>query len=795
MGDDEHAAVVTRFDQAAAKLDFDKIRQRILRYVSSDPVRELVRNLTVSSSLDDIRRDLATVSEMKRLLEGEGDIPIGEVFPIKTYVQRASIEGAVLPPRELLHICSILRDTQEIRAFLAKRASVFPLLWGIASPLAPDKVLEFNITHAIDASEAVRADASKELQSIRRSIDDKSDVLRRTLERILKTISEQGFSQEEIITTREGRMVIPVKTEHKNRLPGFIHSTSASGATVFVEPTETLELNNEITSLHFSERREVERILADLTTQVRTLSAKLLQNVRLLALFEFLRAKAKYSMEILGSEPFVSAGPIRLRQARHPVLLATHGVAKTLPLDMELGDTFHTLVISGPNAGGKTVAMKCVGLLTLMVQAGLHVPVSPESSFRAFKDIFVDIGDDQSIENDLSTFSSHLSHLKEIVASATGESLVLIDEIGSGTDPAEGGAIAASVLELLTLRSCFTIATTHHGFLKVFAHETDGVENGAMEFDQTTLTPTYRFRTGVPGSSFALEMASRLEIGEEVLNRARRLLGEAPTRLESLIGELEGTTQRYRAELEILLTQKKDLDLRLKEYESKLAGFQKESQRMRREAVDEARELLDRANATIERTVREIRSTAADPTIVKQLRGDVATLRREIEASEQIFAEPDTDDQEPIVVGRAVRLRSGSETGEVESIAADRKTAFVVFGGVRMKVPLKNLVVSQSKQRVSSRPAVQSVERPDIQLQDIDLRGMTGDEALPLVDKLIDTAVIAGLHRIDIIHGKGTGALRKRVADFLSRDPRVLSFHLGEWNEGGTGATVVELKD
>lgn len=488
MGDEEHAADLKRFDQAAAKLDFEKIRQRILRYVSSDPVRDLVRDLAPSSLLDDIRRDLTIVSEMKRLLEGEGDVPIGVVFPIKTYVQRASLEGAVLPPRELLHIRSILRDTQEIRAFLSKRASAFPLLWGIASPLAPDKVLEFNITHAIDDSEAVRADAKKELQSIRRSINDKSDGLRRTLERILKTISEQGFSQEEIITTREGRMVIPVKTEHKNRLPGFIHSTSASGATVFVEPTETLEINNEITSLHFAERREVERILADLTAQVRSSSAQLLQNVGLLALIEFLRAKAKYSMEILGSEPFVSAaGPMLLRQARHPVLLATHGVAKTVPLDMELGDTFHTLVISGPNAGGKSVAMKCVGLLTLMVQAGLHVPASAESSFRVFKDIFVDIGDDQSIENDLSTFSSHLSHLKEIVASATGESLVLIDEIGSGTDPAEGGAIAASVLELLTLRSCFTIATTHHGFLKVFAHETDGVENGAMEFDQTTL--------------------------------------------------------------------------------------------------------------------------------------------------------------------------------------------------------------------------------------------------------------------------------------------------------------------
>jgi len=473
------------FDPAIAKLEFDKIRERLLRYAVSEPGREILRSLAVSTSLPAVRSELERVSDMKRLLEHEGSLPLDGIHPVARSASRASIEGTILLPRELAEIGATLRASRVLRSFMVKRKEEFPRVWDLAEPLTVDKVLEFNIEQAVDESGAVQATASRELQAIRRSIAERYEQLRKRLEQILKGVAGLGFTQDEIITTREGRMVIPVKVEHKHHVPGFIHSASASGATVFIEPTETLELNNEIRSLQFQEQREVERILRDLTSQVGASRAQIISNLGLLAAIDALQARAKYSVEILALAPDVTEdGPVRLVQARHPLLLMHHGRNDTVPLDLELGHTYTTLLISGPNAGGKTVAMKCVGLLCLMVQAGLHIPVAENSAVRIFTGIFVEVGDDQSIESDLSTFSSHLQTLRQILAAADHRSLVLIDEIGSGTDPVEGGAIAASVLEILTRHRCLTIATTHQSSLKVFAHGAADMENGAMEYDR-----------------------------------------------------------------------------------------------------------------------------------------------------------------------------------------------------------------------------------------------------------------------------------------------------------------------
>jgi len=784
------------FDQAATKLEFEKVRQRILRYARSEPGREAIHSISISPSLPEIQNELSTVTEMKRLLEGEGEFPLNEIFPIQSAVHKASIAGTVLSSRELLQIAATLRVGRELRSFLSSRSDKYPLLWQIVSSLHVHKVLEFNIEHAIDEAGAVRANASKELQSLRRFIAEKYDQLRRRLEAILKGVSDQGFSQEDIITTREGRMVIPVKAEHKNRVPGFIHSASASGATVFIEPTETLDLNNEITGLQFQEQREIQRILADLTRQVGEVRDELLHDLGIIARLDALHAKAKYSIEVLGVQPVITElGPIRMKNARHPILVATHGYTATVPLDLELGDAFHTLVISGPNAGGKSVAMKCVGLLTLMMQAGIHVPASDQTTLRVFKKIFVDIGDDQSIENDLSTFSSHLANLRDIAAASDGDSLVLIDEIGSGTDPTEGGAIAASVLESLTQRRSYTIATTHQGLLKVFAHESPGVENGAMEFDQATLRPTYRFRSGVPGSSFALEMANRLQLSEAILSRAREFLGHQQTRLESLISELESSTQQYRKDLQAILEKETRLNQLVKEYESKLADQAKQLRRMKQDALSEATAIVQKANSAIEQSIREIRESSAERHVVAKARDRISQVKREIEQSMEIPQEELQEVNEAIAVGTFVQLKGGTETGSVESLTSDKRMAFVAFGNVRMKVGVADLIPVVSKPSSPNKSAVAPVEYSVGQMQDIDLRGMTGDEAIPLVDKFIDNAILSGLHRIDIIHGKGTGALRKKVVDFLTKHPHVRSFRMGEWNEGGAGATVVELKD
>jgi DNA mismatch repair protein MutS2 len=683
-----------------------------------------------------------------------------------------------------------------LRDFLSKQRTQAILIWDIAEPLHIDKVLIYNIERAIDESGAVKANASKELQAIRRAINDKYDQLRKRLESILKSVSDQGFSQDDIITTREGRMVIPVKAEHKNRVQGFIHSASASGATVFVEPSETLETNNDIRSLQFQEQREVERILKELTAQIREERDHLLNNIIILARLDALNAKAKYSIEVLGVQPtLVESGRMKFVHARHPLLMISHGHDGTVPLDIELGGEYNTLVISGPNAGGKSVALKCVGLLALMTQVGLHIPASDQSVVRVFKKLFVDIGDEQSIENDLSTFSSHLKNLRQIAEEADNESLVLIDEIGSGTDPAEGGAIAGAMLETLAMRGSCTIATTHHGALKVFAYETAGVENGAMEFDQSTLTPTYRFKAGIPGSSYALEMADRLGFDRNLLARSRDMLGDRESKLEGLLGDLEASSQKYRAQLESLAEEKARVDELLQQYEAKMASQSKELRDVKRKALDEAREIVDHANAVIERSVREIRESKADKVTLRDIREEVTALKQELEKEHSsVSIVPDIVEADPIEVGGKVRLKDGGEIGEVESIAADGRNAVVVFGIVKMRVPLSDLRGTQERQSQRRPSSFSRAEKPEHVPTDIDLRGMNGEEALPLVDKFIDTAMLAGLHRIDVIHGKGTGALRKKVTEFLSNHPRVKSFRLGEWNEGGTGATVVELK-
>ena len=785
-----------QFEYAASKLEFDKVLQRVQKYASSEPGKEVLASPEFLESVSAISYELSCVTEVKGLLNVEGFIPFEGIHPVTTSLQKSGVEGAILQPKEVLHIGMTLKAAKTLREFLSKRRAELLLVWEIAEPLFVDKVLIYNIERAVDESGAVKANASRELQSIRRTISEKYDELRKRLERILKSVSDQGFSQDDIITTREGRMVIPVKAEHKHRVEGFIHSASSSGATVFIEPSETLETNNEIRSLQFQEQREIERILKELTGQIREQREHLLNNMRVLARLDALHAKAKYSLEVLGVQPsVVDAGEMKIIQGRHPMLMMTHGHKDTVPLDLRLGGDFTTLVISGPNAGGKSVAMKCVGLLVLMTQAGLHIPASDQSVVRVFENILVDIGDEQSIENDLSTFSSHLKNLRHVAERANRQSLVLIDEIGAGTDPGEGSAIAASMLEMLTRRGCCTIATTHHGALKVFAHETDGVENGAMEFDQETLTPTYRFRTGMPGSSYALEMAERLGLDKSLLDRSRELLGSQQTRLEGLIGELEASTQKYRSQLETLAGEKARLDNLVAEYEGKIATQSRELKEVKRKALHEAQKIVANANAVIERSVREIRETGADKHTLKSVREEVTGLKTELEKEQaNVPIEDEAEQITPITAGSTVRLKTGGDVGEVESVTSDGRSAVVVFGIVKMKVPTNDL--KAARERRTGRQAAPYVlhEKPEQIPTDIDLRGMNGEEAIPLVDKFLDTATLAGLHRVDIIHGKGTGALRKKVTEFLANHPRVKSFRLGEWNEGGTGATVVELK-
>jgi len=778
-----------------SKLGFDRVRDRLKAYAASDLGKQLVGEIVPFSDLQRLQEELQNVSECKLLLETDQPCSFDGLKDIRSAVHKAGIEGNYVSAPELRDIFATLRASRLIKQSLSKRPDRSPRISHIAARLHVDRLAEFNIEQAIDENGNVKDSASKDLREIRRAIVLKSDELRVRLEGILKSYSERGYAQEEIVTTRDGRMVVPVKVEHKHRVPGFIHSSSASGATVFIEPAETLEMNNEIRTLRFGEQRELENILRRLTSQVSEIRTELLLNVEILSQLDFNFAKAKYSIEILGSLPEITDhAPLMLRDARHPILLQMHSRDQVVPLTLELGKDFQTLIITGPNAGGKTVALKTVGILTLMVACGLHIPASPDSRVPLFNQIFIDVGDEQSIENDLSSFTSHLLNLKRILQEADDRSLVLVDEIGAGTDPSEGGAIASAVLTAVKLKGSLTIATTHHGALKAFAHETDGFENGAMEFDQVTLRPTYHFKHGVPGSSYAIEIASRLGLPETIITTARDLLGPKRDRLENLIADVEQKSQTLATEHARLERQNAELTKLIDGYESKLRVLNRELKEKRATALREAQQIIDQANALIESSVKEIKAQSAASDAIRAGKASVQrfkeSLGSQLEAVESELSQETPT--ETISEGDFVNLRGHKGIGQVISSLGGRTAMLVEFEGIRMQVSRRDLV----RTATTGAPAPRSTFLPeplDVRAE-IDLRGVTGEEAVAAVDKFLDGATLAALHSVNIIHGKGTGALRRRIAEFLKGDPRVLSFRLGEWNEGGSGATIVELR-
>jgi len=778
------------FLNSFSKLEFDKVKRRIHRYAVSAPGQELVSELTPSSSVEEVRSRLSLVTETKRLLEEHGHPPLDQLPDVRMTLQRVAIENFILPPEELYKIALLLEASQNLTSYFKNKKEDYPLLSSEIRGIHNNHVLQYNITQAIDENAALKDSATKELKGIRRRIIEKKDSLRAQLESILRSLAGKEWAQEEIITTRDGRLVIPVKTEHKNRVPGFIHSSSSSGATVYIEPSETLEANNDLRTLQFQEQREVERILKMLSDQVREVRTELQDNMRILGKIDFFIAKAKYSVEIMGSEPIIKEhGRWSITGARHPILLSSHKRDEVVPLDLNVDEQTKTIIVTGPNAGGKSVALKTVGLLSVMLQSGCHVPASSGSEFIVFKELFVDIGDEQSIENDLSSFSSHLRNLNEILQNVSQTSLILLDEIGSGTDPMEGASIAAAVLERLTQIGCTTIATTHHGTLKTFAFETPHIENAAMEFDHSTLLPTYRFRLGVPGSSYAIEMAQRTLSSRDVVERAKELRGSDAYNLEKLITDLELKSQTLATAIESLRAEKSNLGYLINLYQKQVTSLEKELKSIKQEAILEADAIVLKAKATIEKAVQDIRSHTAEKKVVKAAQEQIDSLRSEIDQSLRTLSAESTEVHE-FAIADFVKFRETNLTGQIiEKIDSDHYQ--VLIGDLKVRIHRRELELSVAQDQHNRR---ETFEIPKIDVKrELDLRGMRGDEAILAVDKVLDDAVVAGIHRIDIIHGKGTGALRKRIGEYLKAHGSVKTYRLGEWNEGGSGVTVVEL--
>ncbi len=787
------------FRDAIAKLDFPRIITHVAGYCITGYGKERVEQLVPSDVFAFVRDELDRVQEMRSLLDAEDTPPIEALEESRPALHRAAISGSMLPGEDFRDLLRTLITSRKLKTFFAKRAERCPMLSRMSEALYEDKLLEYHIDRVVDDEGGVKDAASKELRRIRREIIDKSGQLRRRMESILKRVSEDELVMEDLVTMRDGRLVLPVKAEYKRQIQGFIHSTSATGQTVYIEPTETLDLNNEIRDLQFAEIREVNAILTELTDRLRSAVEALLRSIEQIGEMDSLYARARYGRESLASCPVVKLdGPLLLQHARHPQLLLHKQRKDVIPLDISLGEDATTIIITGPNAGGKSVTMKTVGLSVLMLQSGIPVPCDPASQFPVYKSVHVDIGDEQSVENDLSTFSSHISRLARIVEHANAHSLVLIDEIGTGTDPAEGSALGAAILQHLTRARAHVISTTHHGMLKAFAHEQEGMMNAAMEFDMHTLQPTYVFRSGLPGSSYAFEITRRHGMNPGIIDRAREILGTQSNALEQLLAEVERQSQDLGIRLRKAEQHEEQYRLLLEEYTAKRKGLKQEAREIKRQALEDAERVMQEANASVEEAIREIREQQASRDAIRAAHERMQTRQKAVRTELDDIVSKSTPqahasaprDLQP---GDEVAMRDNPTTRGVVLEKPSGKNVAVAFGSIRMQVELSRLeVLRKPEPRVTA--STQHLEDA-AESNEVDVRGMYGDDAIREIDRFLYQAWSTGFKRVDIIHGKGTGALRKRVHSYLKDVHFVERYALGEWNEGGSGMTKVYFRE
>lgn len=773
-------------------LELNTILIRVSELTHSPPGREQVLGLNGYGNQEDLSKALGAVTEMRDLMAFDDPFPLHSFPDIKQIFQKMDVQGAFLKTEELLGLKDILVMIRQIKAYLDQKESKYSRLNKMTRALSTWPDIEKEINRIIDSSGAVKDKASEPLASLRRQIQIKSSQVRKQLDSILRNMVSRGYAQEDSLVLREGSLVIPMKESCRGQLKGIVLDQSASGATVFIEPIEILDLNNEVRRLKSQEAREIEKLLIDLTNRIRPSRSDIKTGYQVLIQMDVLAAKARFSIQLGANEAVIDdQGDLDLMEARHPLLLMREKRESVVPLTLKMIHPLRTVVITGPNAGGKTVALKTVGLLALMHQYGLHVPVKEGSSLPFFSRIFADIGDRQSIEQDLSTFSSHVQNLKSILALSDENTLVLLDEIGSSTDPAEGAALAEAVLCELYDRGSFALATTHLGSLKVFAHEHEGIENGSMVFDQKTLTPTYYFQMGIPGSSYAFEIAERLGLSEKVIERAKSIIGEDRGTVDRLIFYLEEQVQKTRELLVSAEIKESRLSGFLKLYEDKLSRMKDIESETRQKAVLEAESVLKEANAVIENVVRNIRERDADKASIKDAKKGVQIIRERIQTGKR--KKPDRSDYQP-KKGDWVLWTGHSGQGRVVSKPDSTGRVQVQWEHAKLKIPANEL-------RQGNPPAEKKVsagaryKKPGPSVtNEIDLRGMTVDEAIDAVDKYLSDAVMAGFQQVSIIHGKGTGVLRREIGKYLKNHSMVKNKRLGNWNEGDTGVTVLELK-
>jgi DNA mismatch repair protein MutS2 len=794
----------------ATKLEYNKIITMLTEKTATIMGKELSEQLTPANTHQEVAERLSETEEAVSVLDSCCDITFGGIRDIRESVKRAAL-GAILEPRQLLAVLDTLSAARRLKKTLESLPENLntPILKQLAQNITILKNIETAIDNAITDQATVKDTASPALAKIRREIKQTQNRVKEKLDNIIRSAEYQKYFQESIITIRNERYVIPVKQEYRNHFPGIVHDQSSSGATLFIEPMAILNLNNDLSQMIISEKNEIERILASLSVQIAQTENPILENSDILARLDLVFAKAKLALSMQASKPILSdKGHMNLIAARHPLIDKT----KVVPIDIRLGIDFQILLITGPNTGGKTVALKTAGLFALMVKAGLFIPASPDSIMPIIKNIFADIGDEQSIEQSLSTFSSHMTNIVDILSEITAGDLVLIDEIGAGTDPDEGAALAMAIIEHLLNEGVKVIATTHYSELKTFAYTRAGIENASVEFDIKTLSPTYRLLIGIPGGSNAFAISQRLGLKNTIVKRAKDLINKEHADFAETLSSLEEQKRTYAANLVEIETIKNNFETQKKNLETTQIQLTEKKNSVIINAKDEAVAILRKTRREAEDLIKNLKEQFSEKD-ARQRQQSIDDARQRLkdnldkldEFGEHHF-ENDKYSQLPpandaIKPGNAVYVAALRQKGEVLAVNEDNLT--VQVGILKMNITAADCRLID-KTFVEKEPGRQKhftgkTDRNDIAKfsktisRQIDVRGLTTEEARLEIDKHIDGAILSGLGEILIIHGKGTGALRKGIKKYLEEHPKVRENQIAETNEGGYGATVAKI--
>lgn len=789
-------------------LEYYKIIERLVSFATCPPGKRMCEQLKPSTDLIEIERNQKETQDALARVYQHGSISFSGVYPIGEAMKRVAV-GAALSIAELLDVAKLLKVAENARQYgeqvedkdeqgISIRKD---LLTGYFESLMPLEHLAREINRCILSEDEIADDASSTLKDIRRNMKAANSKVHEVLNGIVSKQTNQSMLQDSIITMRNGRYCIPVKAEYKGQFPGMVHDQSSTGSTFFIEPMAVVNLNNELKELAAQEAMEIEKILARLSEEVALSKESIETDIEILTKLDFIFAKASFAKSYDGTEPeFNNKGIINIKQGRHP-LLEKHAV---VPVDIRLGEDFTMLIITGPNTGGKTVSLKTLGLFTLMGQSGLHIPAFQGSQLAVFRDVFADIGDEQSIEQSLSTFSSHMTNIVYIMKHAAKDTLVLFDELGGGTDPVEGSALAIAILNDLHNRDIRCMATTHYSELKTFAMTTAGIENACCEFDVETLSPTYHLLIGIPGKSNAFAIAKKIGLAGHVIESAKLQIDSSTVDMETLLADLEKAKRKIEQEQEEIAANKKEIQRLKDRLASKNEHIEQRKQDILRNAREEAREILEEAKAFADESIRKYNNwdkkpQSANNKEMEKARGEIREKLNAVNGKLE-YKKPNRKSKakpEDFHLGDSVHVISLNLDGIVRSLPNQKNEITVQMGILQSTVKISDVeVVKEEKKQSGQQKTVQyrtSVNKSMNIKPEINLLGMTVDEAVMVLDKYLDDACLSHLNQVRVVHGKGTGALRKGIHEYLKRQSYVKSFRLGEFGEGDAGVTIVEL--